>query len=58
MIDTKSYMVGAYTVATAIYLTYVTSLWNRARRTSRNLAVALEAKDRAGAERDASRSQG
>ena len=44
MIDTKSYMVGAYTVATIIYVAYMVSLWSRARRVIRNVAVAVEEK--------------
>ena len=32
MIDTTSYMVAAYIVATAIYLAYSISLWVRGRR--------------------------
>jgi hypothetical protein len=58
MIDTKSFMVGAYTVATVIYVVYMISLWNRARRVSRNLEVALESKNRSAGAGDSSRSHG
>jgi len=58
MIDTKSFMVGAYTVASVIYLVYMISLWNRARRVSRDLEVALESKNRASGAGDSSRSRG
>ena len=46
MIDTKSFMVGAYTVASVIYVIYVVSLWNRARRVSKALESAGVRNDR------------
>ncbi|HEY4217070.1 MAG TPA: hypothetical protein VGM67_08030 [Gemmatimonadaceae bacterium] len=46
MIDTKSFMVGAYTVATVIYVLYMLSLWNRARRVSKALDSAGARNDR------------
>lgn len=43
MIDTKSFMEAAYTVATVIYVAYMLSLWNRARRVNRALDEQAEA---------------
>jgi hypothetical protein len=46
MIDTRSFMIAAYTVATAIYLAYFASLWARARRVREKILIQSEAKDR------------
>jgi hypothetical protein len=37
MIDTRSHMIAAYCVATAIYIAYSISLWVRGRRYRRQL---------------------
>ncbi len=42
MIDTRSFMIAAYTVASAIYLAYFASLWLRARRVREKIAVLRE----------------
>jgi hypothetical protein len=48
MIDTRSYMVAAYTVATLIYITYFASLWVRSRRVSEKIAALSEETNRSG----------